>query len=103
MDGKRKTVLFTAAFFVLALALLVGTFAMQLSLRRTLDAAPAAAQPIFQKVPPRPYTMAMYLGEVAELFRGHEILRDYAAWLGARIVNRTRGSLIDAYERDPLD
>ena len=67
------------------------------------DTAPAAAQPIFQKVPPRPYTMAMYLGEVAELFRGHEILRDYAAWLGARIVNRTRGSLIDAYERDPLD
>lgn len=67
------------------------------------DTAPAAPQPIFQKVPPRPYTMSMYLGEVAELFRGHEILRDYAAWLGLRIVNRTRGSMIDAYERDPLD
>jgi len=46
-----------------------------------------------------PYTMADYLAEVAELFRGHEVLRDYAAALGARIVNRTRGSMIDAYER----
>ena len=61
-------------------------------------------QPVFQKVPPVPYTMASYLAEVAELFRGHEVLRDYAAWLGARIVNCTRGSMIDAYERldDPL-
>ena len=67
------------------------------------DTTPVAPKPIFQKVPPRPYTMALYLSEVAELFRGHEILRDYAAWLGTRIVNRTRGSLIDAYERDPLD
>lgn len=41
--------------------------------------APAAPQPIFQKVPPVPYTMASYLAEVAELFRGHEVLRDYAA------------------------
>lgn len=48
-----------------------------------------------------PYTMADYLAEVAELFRGHEVLRDYAAALGARIVNRTRGSMIDAYERNP--
>ncbi len=67
------------------------------------DATPAAAQPIFQKVPPVPYTMSVYLAEVAELFRGHEVLRDYAAWLGARIVNRTRSSMIDAYERAPLE
>lgn len=71
--------------------------------RHYYDTAPADAQPIFQKVPPRPYTMASYLAEVADLFHGHEVLRDYAAWLGARIVNRTRGSMIDAYERDPLD
>lgn len=64
------------------------------------DDAPAAPKPIFQKVPHRPYTMAVYLAEVAELFRGHEVLRDYARSLGARIINRTRGSLIDAYERD---
>ena len=43
--------------------------------------------------------MASYLAEVAELFRGHEVLRDYAATLGARIVNHTAGSMIDAYER----
>lgn len=71
--------------------------------RHYYDTAPAAPQPILQKVPPRPYTMAIYLAEVADLFHGHEVLRDYAAWLGARIVNRTRGSMIDAYERDPLD
>lgn len=61
--------------------------------------APAAPQPVFRKVPPVPYTMASYLAEVAELFRGHEVLRDYAASLGVRIVNCTRGSMIDAYER----
>ncbi len=71
--------------------------------RHYYDTTPAAPQPIFQKVPPRPYTVASYLAEVADLFHGHEVLRDYAAWLGARIVNRTRGSMIDAYERDPLD
>lgn len=62
--------------------------------------APTAPLPIFQKVPHRPYTMSVYLAEVAELFRGHEVLRDYAATLGARIVNCTRGSMIDAYERE---
>lgn len=59
-----------------------------------------ALRPMFQKVPPRPYTMAVYLAEVAELFRGHEVLRDYARTLGARIVNCTKGSMIDAYERE---
>ena len=63
------------------------------------DDAPAVPKPIFQKVPHRPYTMSVYLAEVAELFRGHEVLRDYARSLGARIINRTRGSMIDAYER----
>ncbi len=63
------------------------------------DKEPAAPKPIFQKVPPVPYTMASYLAEVAELFRGHEVLRDYAAWMDARIINCTRGSMIDAYER----
>ena len=53
-----------------------------------------------QKVPRRPYTMSVSLAGVAELFRGHEVLRDYARSLGARIVNRTRGSMIDAYERE---
>ena len=70
--------------------------------RHYYDGAEAAVpQPIYKKVPHVPYTMAEYLAEVAELFRGHEVLRDYAAALGARIVNRTRGSMIDAYERNP--
>jgi len=67
--------------------------------RHYYDGAPAAPKPIFQKVPRRPYTMALYLAEAAELFRGHEVLRDYADWLGARIVNCTEGSMIDAYEK----
>lgn len=71
--------------------------------RSAVGASAAVPRPIFQKVPPVPYTMSVYLAEVAELFRGHEVLRDYAAWLGARIVNRTRGSMIDAYERMPLE
>ena len=70
--------------------------------RHYYDGAEAAApQPIYKKVPHVPYTMADYLAEVAELFRGHEVLRDYAAALGARIVNRTRRSMIDASERHP--
>ena len=67
--------------------------------RHYYDAVPATPKPIFQNVPHRPYTMSVYLAEVADLFRGHEVLRDYAASLGARIINRTRGSMIDAYER----
>lgn len=61
---------------------------------------PAVPQPIYRKVPHEAYTMAGYLAEVAELFRGHEVLRDYARSLGARIVNCTQGSIIDAYERE---
>ncbi len=63
------------------------------------SAEPAEPKPIYQKAPRRPYTMFVYLAEVAELFRGHETLRDYAQSLGARIINCTRGSMIDAYER----
>ena len=66
------------------------------------DGRPAEAHPMYVNAtcPPVPYTMASYMAELAELFRGHEVLRDYAASLGARIVNCTRGSMIDAYERE---
>lgn len=64
------------------------------------DQEKATPKPIFQKVPPDPYTMAIYLNEVAGIFRGHEVMRAYADRLGARIVNCTRGSMIDAYERE---
>lgn len=49
--------------------------------------------------PPAPYTVHSYLAEKAELFRGHEVLSRYAAGLGVRIVNHTKDSLIDCYER----
>lgn len=70
--------------------------------RHYYDDGSPGARPIFRNVPPQPYTMAEYLAEVAELFRGHEVLRDYARSQGARIVNRTAGSMIDAYDREPM-
>lgn len=69
------------------------------------DTTTAEPKPIYYNAtnPPRPYTMAEYLAETAELFRGHEVLRDFAAEQGVRIINRTAGSLIDAYERNPME
>ena len=69
------------------------------------NGAAQTAEPIYVNAtdPPQPYTMASYLAETAELFRGHEVLRDYARTLGARIVNRTSHSMIDAYERRPVE
>lgn len=68
------------------------------------DTTAAQPKPIYYSAtnPPRPYTMAEYLAETAELFRGHEVLRDFAKEEGVKIINRTAGSLIDAYERDPM-
>lgn len=68
------------------------------------DKTPQPAEPIYVNAttPPRPYTMASYLAETAELFRGHEVLAEYARTQGVRIINRTKDSMIDAYEREPL-
>ncbi len=63
------------------------------------DTAPAEPKPVMRKVPSEPYTVAEYLAETAQLFRGHEILRDYADSLGAEIINCTESSMIDAYWR----
>ena len=63
------------------------------------DTEPAEPKPIMKKVPAEPYTVAEYLAETAQLFRGHELLRDYASSLGAEIINCTKGSLIDSYKR----
>lgn len=69
------------------------------------DNSAPVAEPIHVNAtePPQPYTMSSYLAETAELFRGHEVLRDYALTIGAEIVNRTRGSMIDAYTRRPVE
>ena len=66
------------------------------------DTEPAQPKPIYVNAttPPRPYTMASYLAETAELFRGHEVLAEYARTQGVRIINCTKGSMIDAYERE---
>lgn len=68
------------------------------------DTTPPAPEPIYVNAtnPPRPYSMHSYLAETAELFRGHEVLRDWARDEGVRIVNHSRGSMIDAYEREPM-
>ncbi|MBQ2374756.1 MAG: hypothetical protein II299_06575 [Alistipes sp.] len=68
------------------------------------DTTPANAKPMYYNAtkPPRPYTMSEYLAETAELFRGHEVLRDFASSQGVEIINRTSGSLIDAYKRNPM-
>lgn len=63
------------------------------------DTAPAEPKPIMKKVPAEPYTLAEYLAETAQLFRGHEILQDYATSLGAEIINCTKDSMIDAYKK----
>ena len=68
------------------------------------DTEQSPAEPIFYNAtnPPRPYTMSEYLSETAELFRGHEVLRDFSNECGVQIVNRTAHSMIDAYEREPM-
>ena len=68
------------------------------------DTEQATAEPIYVNAtnPPRPYTMYSYLAETAELFRGHEVLSDWAREQGVRIINRTEGSMIDAYEREVM-
>ena len=68
------------------------------------DSEQSPAEPIYYNAtnPPRPYTMSEYLSETAELFRGHEVLRDLSAECGAEIINRTAHSMIDAYKREPM-
>jgi hypothetical protein len=68
------------------------------------DSEQSPAEPIYYNAtnPPRPYTMSEYLSETAELFRGHEVLRDFSAECEAEIINRTAHSMIDAYKREPM-
>lgn len=68
------------------------------------DSEQSPAEPIYYNAtnPPRPYTMSEYLSETAELFRGHEVLRDFSEKCGAEIINRTANSMIDAYKREPM-
>lgn len=44
-------------------------------------------------------TMADQCQMTANVFKAHEILREYADYCGVEIINATKGSFIDAYER----
>lgn len=50
--------------------------------------------------PPRQLSVHEYLADKCEIFRGHEILARFAKASGAKIINRTQNSLIDAYPRE---
>lgn len=45
------------------------------------------------------FTMREFLEDKLNIFSGHELMARYARSLGAEIVNRTPGSMVDAYRR----
>ncbi|MDR2408396.1 MAG: hypothetical protein LBE13_09850 [Bacteroidales bacterium] len=45
------------------------------------------------------WKVADYFLAMSIVFRSHDILNDYAKYLNAKIVNYTKGSMIDSYER----
>lgn len=45
------------------------------------------------------FTVYEFLKEKASIFKGHQIMNDFAKEIGATIVNCSRNSLVDAYER----
>lgn len=44
-----------------------------------------------------PFTMSFFLYDHMRIFMGHEIMQQYAQYRGVSIINRTKGSMIDAY------
>lgn len=46
-----------------------------------------------------PYTMAFFLWEYERVFKGHQDLRMIADYLKVKIINKTKESMIDSYER----
>ena len=45
------------------------------------------------------FDMASFLFEKYDIFKGHKVMAEYANYMGARILNCTKGSLVDAYPR----
>jgi len=64
-----------------------------------------AAEPIYQYYSGEklPYTMSFFLSEYARLFAGHEIMKKYADFAGAEIINMTKNSMINSYRRGFVD
>jgi hypothetical protein len=46
-----------------------------------------------------PYNMYQYLNEKTKIFKGHIIMNKFAIYMNAKVINHTRDSFIDAYER----
>lgn len=46
-----------------------------------------------------PFSVSEYLTEKASIFKGHSILSQYAKSIGAKIINCTPNSWVDAYDR----
>jgi hypothetical protein len=46
-----------------------------------------------------PISVSKFLYEYAKLFEGHNILKQYADYLSAQIINHTKNSLIDSYKK----
>lgn len=44
-------------------------------------------------------TVATHIKNTLNVFIGHDLLADYAKYIGVRIVNHTKNSMIDSYER----
>lgn len=45
------------------------------------------------------YNMGTHLEYFSQMFKSHYLIREYADSIGVRIVNKTKGSFVDAYER----
>lgn len=64
------------------------------------DDARVALKP-WNKTDGSPYQMHEALRDLAWMFDGYHILREYADTMGCRIINKTPDSFIDAFERLP--
>ena len=57
---------------------------------------------LFHKASGEPYKMHEALRDFAQMFDGYHQLRKYADFRGCKIVNCTKGSFIDAFERESV-
>lgn len=63
------------------------------------DNGKPALKPIIRNDNDQIWKMSDYLTSLAGIFKGHDLLASYARYKGVRILNCTRGSMIDSYER----
>ena len=45
------------------------------------------------------YNMGTILDNFSKMFKSHYLIREYADYMGVKIINKTIGSFVDAYER----